>query len=319
MSGRCAPPPVITQPGAVPRRGGVQRPGAGPGVREDAGNRPTRRWRRRPCWSWGAHHGARRAQLPECGRRGEGDRPAVAPAAMVPVHPQRFQQPGTPRAGRPHGHRRHGVAPFVVRDQAAGVGVRRGGGDRVPGVLREGRVGERGPLHGAAHPRIVRSGHLDPYARAGHRSGEVTVQRCPRLVVLPAGVGEGLPDQRAPRGLDVHRPLGQDTPPGVREVRGEPPRHVLVPPGVGREGQTQQVGAVQQADGDGLSAPPPHPDRLGGRAVTEPQEPAHVPGCSCTGAPSCCHSRSARTASSSPPAPAPPTSGPMPTSTAMPR
>ncbi|CAL9622967.1 hypothetical protein SUDANB28_05908 [Streptomyces sp. enrichment culture] len=69
MSRRGAPPPVITQPGAVPSAGVGRRV---PARVPELGKAP----------ETGRRGGGDGGRLPEAGRRGEGDRPAVATAAL---------------------------------------------------------------------------------------------------------------------------------------------------------------------------------------------------------------------------------------------
>ena len=130
----------------------------------------------------GAHDRARRAQFPEGGRRGDGDRGAVAATAMVAVDAHRFEQAGLPSTGRPHRRRRHRVASIVVCEQTASVGVWQPGGHRVPALVRERRPArtpraERLPARGPAPSRSRRSARRSPPPCPQGRAGAVSTAR----------------------------------------------------------------------------------------------------------------------------------------------
>ena len=84
------------------------------------------------------------------------------------VDAEGLEQPGPPRPGRPDGRGRHRGPAVVVPDQAAGVGVRRTRGHRVPALGGERRVRERGALHLDPRGDGVGTGHLDPQRTGRH-------------------------------------------------------------------------------------------------------------------------------------------------------
>lgn len=112
----------------------------------------------------GADECAGRAHVPECGRCGEGDRPAVAPVAVFLVHAHRFEQPRSSPAGRPHRHRRSGTA-YRFRP-----------GTPVPSTPRARRT--RSPLDAMLRNEPTRPGRRD---RGGAEGGGAPAVRRARL------------------------------------------------------------------------------------------------------------------------------------------
>jgi hypothetical protein len=87
-----------------------------------------------------------------------------------------------------------------------------------------------------------------------------------------------------PADLGPVRPPARRRTPSPHQCAALRPGHVLdqltgqflVPPGVRRDRQPQQLGLVQQPDGENPPVPAPRPDRRGRRLRTRPPEPAQV-------------------------------------------
>ncbi len=180
--------------------------------------------------------------------------------AVVPVRAQRLDQPGLARAGRPDADVRHRGVLVVVGDQEAGVGEHRSGCQRVPAVHRELRVLPRRQVDGDPHVRRLGIGHLDPQPRVFHRLREVEGQRGPRIVGLPAVRQQQFLDQRAVRRREIRGSRGQYASLRGRQVLDEDPGRCLVPLEVRCDRKPQQVGLVQEPDGNDPAVPAPGSD-----------------------------------------------------------
>jgi hypothetical protein len=132
-------------------------------------------------------------------------------------------------------------------------------------------------VDGGAHVRPLRPDHLDPHAGVLHRLREVAAQRRPRLVGVPAGLEQQIPDTCARRRFNVGLPGRQDAALRLGHVLDQLQRQLLVLLSVRRGRQPHQIGSVQQPDGENPAVPAPGPDRRGRRLSTGPPEPAQIP------------------------------------------
>jgi len=131
-------------------------------------------------------------------------------------------------------------------------------------------------VHGRVGGRLHRPDHLDPHVRFLHRLREVAAQRRPRLVEVPADLGQQVLDPSAIWGLDGRLSRRQDATLRISHVRNHLLRQPLVALNVWCDRQPQQLGAVQQSDGDDPSGQAPGSDRRGRRLGSELPEPAQV-------------------------------------------
>lgn len=195
---------------------------------------------------------------------------------MLAVHSHRLQEAGLAGAGGPDRHRRDRVGVLVVGDQASCVGVDRPGRHDPPVPLGEARGGEGRALHRDPCPNVFRPDHLDAQVRLLHRLGELAAQRRPRLVALPAPLGQHVLEQSPHRRLDGRLARRQDAALGIGGVGGHLIRQLLIPLHFRGDRHPQQVRAVEEAEREDPAVPAPDAHRACQGVGAEAPEPAEV-------------------------------------------